>query len=173
MCIYILKLRYITGYGLVSMLYAKRSHDNASSGSGSGCMRMRILLETAAGVSSPVIKKRDGRFSSSQSADRQTPQSRGGTNSHAVYSAANFAVCTASCGGKLDGRKMLRIVVDPPSAGAFFAGSDVTGRVQIDTEEDKKFKYIHISLTGRAQVSCDRVFWHCIITALIHFIIAR
>lgn len=48
--------------------------------------------------------------------------------------------------------KMFRVLVDPPSAGTFFSGSEVRGRVIVDTEEEKTFKYIHVSLTGRAQV---------------------
>ena len=47
---------------------------------------------------------------------------------------------------------MFRVLVDPPSGGTFFSGSEVRGRVVVDTKEEKKFKYIHISLTGRAQV---------------------
>lgn len=51
--------------------------------------------------------------------------------------------------------KMFRVLVDPPSAGTFFSGSEVRGRVIVDTEEEKTFKYIHVSLTGRAQVRSE------------------
>ena len=48
--------------------------------------------------------------------------------------------------------RMFRVVVDPPEQGTFFAGSRVTGRLVVETEEDKEFKYIHVSLTGRGEV---------------------
>ena len=48
--------------------------------------------------------------------------------------------------------RMFRVVVDPPIGGTFLSGSEVRGKLIVETEEDKIFKYIHISLTGRAQV---------------------
>ena len=57
-----------------------------------------------------------------------------------------------TAGGGDSDNKMFRVIVEPPVAGTFFAGSDVRGCVQIDIQESKHFKYIHISLTGRAQV---------------------
>ena len=48
--------------------------------------------------------------------------------------------------------RMFRVAVDPPAQGTFFAGSQVTGRLLVETEEEKEFKYIHISLTGRGEV---------------------
>lgn len=121
----------------------------------------RTVMAKEAGRSGypPVIKMRNGRFSRSQGAARPGPQSTSGTNSGSAVSAANYAVRSG------DGAEnMLRIIVDRPSAGAFVAGSDVTGSVQIDTEEDKKFKYIHISLTGRAQVS-NLTHTNCMVTS--------
>lgn len=58
---------------------------------------------------------------------------------------------------KDDCLKMFRVLVDPPSAGTFFSGSEVRGRVIVETEEEKTCKYIHVSLTGRAQVSSEYV----------------
>ena len=50
---------------------------------------------------------------------------------------------------------MFRVLVEPPPSGVFFSGSEVRGCVHVTTEEEKKFKYIHVSLTGRAQVRSD------------------
>ena len=44
------------------------------------------------------------------------------------------------------------MAVDLPAQGTFFASSHVTGRLLVEKEEEKEFKYIHISLTGRGEV---------------------
>lgn len=48
--------------------------------------------------------------------------------------------------------KMFKVVVQPPTDGVFFSGSEICGSVHITTATEKKFKYIHVSLTGRTQV---------------------
>ena len=58
---------------------------------------------------------------------------------------------------------MFRVLVEPPPSGVFFSGSKVRGCVHVTTEEEKKFKYIHVSLTGRAQVSNLSLADQCIL----------
>ena len=48
--------------------------------------------------------------------------------------------------------RMFRVVVEPPIGGTFLSGCEVRGKLMVETEVDRVFKYIHISLTGRAQV---------------------
>ena len=79
---------------------------------------------------SPAIKRKDGRLCRAQSENTRS----------------------SSSGGSGVKDKMFRVLVDPPPTGTFFAGSEITGCVQVETQEEKKFKYIHVSLTGRAQV---------------------
>ena len=95
-----------------------------------------------------AIKRGNGRLAGSSNDEQAT----------ATYPRRNSSGCNG-CRGYGGGRtggaapvRMFRVLLDPPSAGAFFSGSEVRGRVQVDTEQEQKFKYIHISLTGRAQV---------------------
>ena len=63
-----------------------------------------------------------------------------GNNGDALSSVASGAV------------RMFRVSVEPPSRGTFFSGSEIRGQVVVDTAVARNFKYIHISLTGSAQV---------------------
>ena len=110
-------------------------------------------------ASSAAIKTKNGRLSRSQSH---------GTNHHSSITTGGSVGPRRSSRGKhrsvsncsvfstalLAGPavKMFRVLVEPPPAGVFFSGSEIRGCVQVTTEEEKKFKYIHVSLTGRAQV---------------------
>ena len=95
-----------------------------------------------------AIKRGNGRLARSPS-DEQT------TATQLLRNNSSGSGCRGYGGGATGGAapvKMFSVLLDPPSAGAFFSGSEVRGRVQVDTEHEQKFKYIHISLTGRAQV---------------------
>ena len=48
--------------------------------------------------------------------------------------------------------RMFRVEVDPPPQGTFLSGSEIRGQVLVDTAVARNFKYIHVSLTGSAQV---------------------
>jgi hypothetical protein len=91
---------------------------------------------------STPIKRSNGRLTTSPSNEQASPQTWKN----------DTPGCSTATGGAA-AVKMFRVLLDPPSAGAFFSGSEVRGHVQVDTEDEQKFKYIHISLTGRAQVS--------------------
>ena len=90
-----------------------------------------------------AIKRGNGRLAGSPS-DKQT------TVTQLLRNNSSCSGCR-SYGGAAP-VKMFSVLLDQPSAGAFFSGSEVRGRVLVDTEHEQKFKYIHISLTGRAQV---------------------
>ena len=92
---------------------------------------------------STPIKRSNGRLTTSPSNEQASPQTWKN----------DTPGCSTATGGAA-AVKMFRVLLDPPSAGAFFSGSEVRGHVQVDTEDEQKFKYIHISLTGRAQVRC-------------------
>ena len=123
-------------------------------------------------VTSPAIKTKNGRLSRSKSkpSSRYQPlahgssvgfterRRRGRRRSGKSRSAAgnswpplSWTAGSAAHPQQRDG-KMFRVLVEPPSAGVFFSGSEIRGYAQVTTEEEKKFKYIHVSLTGRAQV---------------------
>lgn len=92
------------------------------------------------------IKRRNGQLTRSLSTEQPEVQY---TAPHESRSVAESSGRDRDRGGVV---KMFRVLVDPPSAGTFFSGSEVRGHVEVDTDEEKKFKYIHVSLTGRAEV---------------------
>ena len=124
-------------------------------------------MDVNSGTSSAAIKRKHGRPSRSRSHANNPYYSAittGGSASFAEHrrklrgvsnSSWPRALFSTAPAGPSHAVVMFRVLVEPPPSGVFFSGSEVRGCVHVTTEEEKKFKYIHVSLTGRAQVRSD------------------